>query len=221
MAKDKKISPNAANVTGVANPDAALDAKIRNYIVLNLLGLLVVVIVLDMVGVISLKKAFYPVLAGTPGLNRMIPQNLEDPYLLSQAERKKEVYSLRVLEDNLKKKEQELKERETMLKSTEDKLSQDRDQIEMLRKDFEDKKNEYKNYQKNIAQQAEYIESMRPEDAVDRLQQMDDMTVIDILREVERKAKVEGRTSVVSYLLTKFEPKRASIIQKKMLNMDE
>jgi hypothetical protein len=50
---------------------------------------------------------------------------------------------------------------------------------------------------------------------------MDDMTVIDILREMEKQSQIEGTQSLVSYLLSLMDPKRASVIQKKMLNMDQ
>jgi hypothetical protein len=37
---------------------------------------------------------------------------------------------------------------------------------------------------------------------------------------MERRAQTEGRTSIVSYLLSLMEPKRASIIQKKMMRLE-
>jgi flagellar protein FlbB len=202
-------------------PDAAINSRIRNYIFLNVLLILAGLVLFNMLGLIDLRKVILPLLSRTPAFNKVLNVGAEDPYLLSRAERSKEVYTLRVLEDSLKEKEKTLKVKETSLKTLEDKLAADRDEIELLRKDFEDKKNAYNNYKKNIGQQAVYIEGMRPEDAVARLQEMDDMTIVDIFREMESRAQAEGRTSTVSYLLSLFNPKRASVLQKKMLHMDE
>jgi flagellar protein FlbB len=211
----------AAAPMKIQGPDAAINSKIKNYIFLNVLLILAGLVLFNMLGLIDLRKVFLPLLSRTPAFNKVLNAGAEDPYLLSKAERTKEVYTLRVLEDSLKEKEKTLKEKETSLKTLEDKLASDRDEIELLRKDFEDKKNAYNNYKKNIGQQAVYIEGMRPEDAVARLQEMDDMTVVDIFREMETRAQAEGRTSTVSYLLSLFNPKRASVLQKKMLHMDE
>jgi len=198
-----------------------INRKLRLYVVLNIGLVIVLVLLLDTFGIINLKRVFLPLMAQAPVLNRIVPGNVEDPYLLSREERKKEQYTLKVWEDNLRKKQSEIDTKSEEIATAEQKIESDRDEIRMMVKAFDDQKKEYNNYQKNVVQQARYVESMRPEDAVARLAEMDDLTVIDILREIERSALQEGRTSIVSYLLSLFEPKRASRIQRKMLNLEE
>jgi len=198
-----------------------LNRKLRLYVILNIGLVVIALLLLDTFGLLNLKRVFMPLMSSVPVLNRLVPQNVEDPYLLSREERKKEQYTLKVWEDNLKAKQQEIDSRSEELSSLEQKLTDEKDEIKMMVKAFQDQKNEYNNYKKNVVQQARYIESMRPEDAVVRLQEMDDLTVIDILREIETAAQREGRTSIVSYLLSLIEPKRASRIQRKMLNMED
>jgi hypothetical protein len=226
MAKDKKISEVAAIADKkkhflMMQANAELNKRIRNFVMLNLAGLVIVLALLDSVGVINVKRFLVPVMAYIPGAGKGAVSNVEDPYLLSREERKKEHYTLKVLEENLKKKEEELKIRDTELKTMESRLADERDSLEALRKDFDNKKNEYKDFKKNIVQQAKYFAAMRPQDSVERLQAMDDMTVIDILREMEKQSQIEGTQSLVSYLLSLMDPKRSSVIQKKMLNMEQ
>ena len=47
--------------------------------------------------------------------------------------------------------------------------------------------------------------------------EMDDFTIIDIFREMERRATQEGSVSMVSRLLSLLPADRASTIQRKML----
>ena len=194
-----------------------LNRKLRNYLFLNVALVVSGLLLLDVLGLINLQRAVYPVLRGVPGLGAAVPRNLDDPFLLSREERKKEKYTLQMLEEKLKKKEGELARKEQELKTESDKLVLLKDEIEMMRKDYAEQKKKDSDYKKNIALQASYIESMRPEDAVDRLAEMDDFTVIDIFREMERRATQEGNVSLVSRLLTLFPPARASTIQRKML----
>ena len=226
MAKDKKISEVAAAADKkkqflMLQANAELNKRIRSFVMLNLAGIIIILALLDSVGAINIKRILVPILANIPGAGNVAVANVEDPYLLSREERKKEHYTLKVLEENLKKKEEELKIRDTELKTTESRLADERDSLEAMRKDFDAKKNEYQNVKKNIVQQAKYFASMRPEDSVARLQAMDDMTVIDILREMEKQSQIEGTQSLVSYLLSLMDPKRSSVIQKKMLNMEQ
>ncbi|GEM_PF-426380 len=229
MAKDKeKEKDKKANVVAekrrqylMLQADAELNKRIRNFVLMNLVGIMVALALLDSVGVINVRRLLMPVTSHIPGLGKTAVVNAEDPFLLSREERKKEQYTLQVLENNLKKKEEELKIKEIELKTAESRLADERDALVAMRKDFEVKKNEYSDYRKNIIQQAKYIESMRPKDSVARLEEMDDMTVIDILREMEKQSGMEGRQSIVSYILSLMDPKRSSVIQKKMLNMQE
>lgn len=210
MAKERKKSP-----------DADLNRKIRLYIFLDILLVVAGLFLLDTFGVISVEKVLYPLIDRVPGLNKVLPVNMEDPYLLSREERKKESYTLKMWEEELGKRGLELKSLEQDLSTRESELKEEKDSLKKAREDFALRQKEYSDYKKNVEQQALYIEAMPPEDAVARLTEMDDLTVIDILRQMEVTARQEGRVSIVAYLLSLIEPQRASRIQRKMLNMED
>ncbi len=73
----------------------------------------------------------------------------------------------------------------------------------------------------NIGQIADYMNGMPPKKAVDNLLAMDDQDIIDILRNVEAKAKKAGSASSVAYWFSLMPPDRAAEIQRKMANKPE
>ena len=59
---------------------------------------------------------------------------------------------------------------------------------------------------------------MRPADAVEILNAMDDQDVIDTLRKVEEMAVAAGKNSQVSNWLSMMPPERVAALQRKMTN---
>ena len=195
--------------------------KIRQYIFIDILLIIIAIFLFDTLGFINIKEIVTPIVSSIPGLDKINSGNVEDPYLLSREEHKKESYTLKIREEKLKQKEEDLKVKESELMSKIESLKSEKEDLKKEKENLKLQRNEYNDYKKNIAKQAEYIESMRPEDSVARLKEMDDLTVIDIFREMDNRAKQEGRQSIVSYLLSLLDPKRSAIIQKKMLLNEE
>lgn len=208
MAKEKPVSED-------------LNKKLRFYLLLNVMLVIMALFLFDLMGILNIRRIFLPVVSSLPLVGKLAIENVEDPLLLNREEKKKEEYSLSVWEDKLKEREKTIAAKEAELKSKEESLASEREEIQLMVAEFEKSKNEYANYKKNVIQQAIYIESMPPKEAVARLKEMDDMIVIDIFREMERRAQSEGRNSIVPYLLSLLEPKRASVIQKKMMLQEE
>jgi len=198
-----------------------LNKKLRFYLLLNVMLVIMALFLFDLMGILNIRRIFLPVVSSLPLVGKLAIENVEDPLLLNREEKKKEEYSLSVWEDKLKEREKTIAAKEAELKSKEESLASEREEIQLMVAEFEKSKNEYANYKKNVIQQAIYIESMPPKEAVARLKEMDDMIVIDIFREMERRAQSEGRNSIVPYLLSLLEPKRASVIQKKMMLQEE
>ena len=99
-----------------------------------------------------------------------------------------------------------------------------KEQLERLKekeKEIDNKYVEKETYKEKIGQQAVYLVSMRPDEAVDRLSIMDDLLIIDILHAIEVKAQDEGQQSVVPYYLSLMAPKKAAEIQRKMTVVEE
>lgn len=208
MAKERPVSED-------------LNKKLRFYLLLNVMLVIMALFLFDLMGILNIRRIFLPVVSSLPLVGKLAIENVEDPLLLNREEKKKEEYSLSVWEDKLKEREKTIAAKEAELKSKEESLASEREEIQLMVAEFEKSKNEYANYKKNVIQQAIYIESMPPKEAVARLKEMDDMIVIDIFREMERRAQSEGRNSIVPYLLSLLEPKRASVIQKKMMLQEE
>jgi flagellar protein FlbB len=112
---------------------------------------------------------------------------------------------------------EELEQRENLLNEREAKLNEEAKRLEEQEKVLSEEKRQYDNYRDNIATQAEYFVGMPPRKAVERLQEMDDLLVIDILREIDHRAEETGSQSIVPYFLSLMEPpEKAAAIQRKM-----
>lgn len=199
---------------------AELDRKIRTYLALNVALVVVGLFLFDLLGVLDVRSLLMPAMARVPGVGRAVQANVEDPRLLEREESKKERYALATWEERLAERQKVLEAKEAELRSLEEMLEARREEVRLMVREFERSRDEYRDYRKNVVQQAAYVEAMPPKEAVARLQEMDDLTVIDILREVERRAQAEGRQSIVPFLLSLMPPKRASAIQRKMMRLE-
>jgi flagellar protein FlbB len=72
------------------------------------------------------------------------------------------------------------------------------------------------NKDRNVEQNARYLNGMPPQNAVNIIAALDDQDAIDVLRKTEEIAQAEGTTSIVSFWLSLMEPARAAELQRKM-----
>lgn len=72
------------------------------------------------------------------------------------------------------------------------------------------------NKDRNVEQNARYLNGMRPADAIGILSAMEDQDIIDIFRKTEEIARAQGATSLVSVWLSGMDPQRAAELQRKM-----
>ncbi|MDR0584746.1 MAG: flagellar protein FlbB [Treponema sp.] len=72
------------------------------------------------------------------------------------------------------------------------------------------------NKERNVEQNARYLNGMPPERAVGIITAMDDQDAIDVLRKTEEIAQAEGTASIVSYWFSLMDPQRAAELQRKM-----
>lgn len=152
------------------------------------------------------------------------PEEIEDPgteLLLDQARIDK-------LYEELDRREEALNERETSLDTIQEELVQmaqaleEREQaLDDREKSFNEIVKQYENKSANLRQAAQYFAGMPPEAAVERLVEMDDQDVIDILRMTERLAEEAGQASVVAYWLSLMPADRAAVLNRKMLKKPE
>jgi flagellar motility protein MotE (MotC chaperone) len=104
-------------------------------------------------------------------------------------------------EARLKVKEKKIEKREKELKLWEEKLAEE----ERL---FEERIAQYEDQEAKLNKLAKYYQSMNPREAALILENLDDMTVINILRRM--------KDETVAITLMKMDPKRASEISRKM-----
>jgi flagellar protein FlbB len=200
---------------------------VRNILKIFFLLILLIVIVFggiywfDHLGLINYKKIIGPLEQYLPSFLQRGEEVVDDPYLLERELLSKREEVLKARYDELERMMSDLEQRELELGETEAKLTEETKRLEEEKKVLSEKLSEYDNYRENIAKQAEYFTSMPPDAAVERLAQLDDLLVIDILRQIDRTAEEEGRLSVVPYFLSLMDPAKAAVIQRKMTKVGE
>lgn len=198
-----------------------LDKRLINLLVINIFFIASGFLWLDYLGLINFKQEVFPSLAKVPGLGYLLPKRMEDPYLLAKEEYKKQEFVKKMEWEKIDEKKEELEEIKMKLEEKEKSIQEIEKRLKEKESDLDKKYEEKESYQDKVDQQAVYLVSMRPEDAVKRLTNMDDLFIIDILKSIEKKAQVEGKQSIVPYFLSLMEAKRASVIQRKMTTVEE
>ena len=171
----------------------------------------------DYLGLMKVRERLYPVFRffglGTPA-------EVEDSgsaLLLDEARLDKLYEELDRREELLTEYEEVLSGREEELLQMAEALEEREQALEDREKSFNEIVKQYENKSANLRQAAEYFSGMPPESAVERLVEMDDQDVIDILRMTERLAQETGEVSVVSYWLSLMPADRAAVLNRKML----
>ena len=93
--------------------------------------------------------------------------------------------------------------------------------LEDREKSFNEIVKQYENRNANLRQSAEYYNGMPPEKAVERMLELEDQDLIDILRTAEQLAQEAGQTSIVAYWISLMPPERAAVVNRKMLKKPE
>jgi flagellar protein FlbB len=141
--------------------------------------------------------------------------------MLEQERLKKQRTALELQTEELQQREEEIERQENEINQKLETLDEREKALEEREKSFNERVKQYENKRANLRQSAEYFTGMPPQDAVDRLLEMDDQDVIDILRTVERMAQEAGEDSVVAFWLSLMPPDRAAQLSRKMLKKPE
>lgn len=198
---------------------------LSNLLKIVFLLLLIVVIALggifwfDRLGLIDYMKIIGPFANYLPSFLKKGEVVEEDPLLLEKEILAKREKALDEKKQELKNYENKLKQKELELQEKEMKLAEEAKRLDEKEKVLTEKQREYDNYRENIRKQAKYFTSMPPAAAVERLSKLDDLLVIDILRQIDKDAEETGQLSLVPYYLSLMDPERAATIQRKMTRM--
>jgi len=170
----------------------------------------------DYLGLVDAKSIISPVYRLLGFEKRSSVASADDPNLLDRERLAKE-------QDALALRQQDLDTRSAALAQKEKELNQlgqdlnDRDAALTSReKAFNDQVKAFDNRRVNIAQNATYLTSMPPANAVAIMAKMGDQDIIDIFRTVEQQAQKAGVDSVVPLWLSMLSADKAADLQRKM-----
>jgi flagellar protein FlbB len=175
----------------------------------------------DYLGLIQVKERLAPAyeLIGLETAEKI--EEPDDELLLEQQRLAKQRKALELREEELDEREQQIEQMEEEVQQKLETLEEREKALAEKEKSFNERVNQYENKSANLRQSAEYFTGMPPEKAVDRLLEMDDQEVIEILRTAERMAQEAGEDSIVSYWLSLMPPDRAAQLSRKMIKKPE
>jgi len=168
---------------------------------------------LDSLGIIQASDTFTFLAPKNP----KVVQDNEYPTEVDKLQMKKLEDKLREKEEKLASREDEIKKNETDLKQKlgdldevkKDLLAQ-RKKLSSMMKDFSGRKDKIKDMANKVA-------NMPPIKAQEMMQNWSDFDIIEVLRQMDKQAQIDGTISITPYLLTLFVPKRRAAITRKML----
>jgi len=205
----------------------SLASAVTNLLKILFLILLIIVIILggiywfDHLEIIDYKKVVGPFGKYLPAFMQRGEASAEDPKLLETEFLLKREEVLNARASEIERQRNELQKKELELKESEARLAEEAKRLEEEKKILSEKQREYDNYKDNIKRQAQYFTSMPPEAAVERLSKLDDLLIIDILRQIDRDAEETGSLSVVPYYLSLMDPEKAAAVQRKMTKVGD
>lgn len=171
----------------------------------------------DYLGVVRAKDLLRPVfnLVGVRAPAQV--EDVMDADLLEKERVDKLWEALGLKEEELNARDTELSNREAELQQLADSLDEREKALEEREKSFNEALKQDEDRRANLRTVSQQLTAMPPSDAVDRLLNMDDQAVIDLMRTTDTIAAENGTVSLVSTWILGMPPDRAAEIQRKML----
>jgi flagellar protein FlbB len=188
--------------------------KIAYLTLLILFSIAVFLYLLDTWNIINARK-YIPFLSDQPPV---VSETADSIALLEEERRRKEEERLAELELKLKEMEARLSEEKAALEEKKKEYEELKQGLQEEKKRLEEKRRAEANKEKMIAEMAQRLNNMPPNDAVAILAGWSDADIVDVFLRMERNAEAEGTTSIVPFLLTKMPRERAAIITSQMLD---
>ena len=160
------------------------------------------VIWFDYLGFMDARKLASPVMS-LLRINQPEPlENVDDTGFLDQERLKMQQEELSLRMEELDNREKQIETMESELTQMREALEERENALSDKEKSFNDRLKQYENRNANLRQASEYFVGMNPELAVERLLEMEDQDIIDVLRMTEAIAREEGAASMVAYWLS-------------------
>ena len=148
------------------------------------------------------------------------PLRIEDkdyPTEVEKVEFQKWEQKLIEREEALARREAELKSKETGGEDQKREIEETRRALRAEKEKFIAAQKEWEDRQKKVKDLAEKVRNMPPQKAQEMMQSWRDFDIIDVMRQMDKDAELEGNPSIVPYLLTLFQPDRRAEITRKMM----
>ncbi len=181
-------------------------------IVLSLGG----IIWFDYLGLIDAHSWLSPVYRLVGGQRTNPAGSEDDPNLLALERMSKEAQALDLRQQELDNRDAALTQREKQLDQLGQDLADKEAALANQQKAFNDQQKAFENRTVNLQQNARYLTSMAPQNAVNILMKMDDQDIIDNFRTVDAQSATAGTDSPVPYWMSLMPADRAATLQRKM-----
>jgi flagellar protein FlbB len=197
-------------------------SEVRPGVRIFILFLLIVVLALggiiwfDYLGVVDAKSMISPVYQLLGLGRRSAVASADDPNLLDRERLAKQQDALVLSRQDLDSREAALAAKEKQLNQLGQDLNDRQAALEAQQKALNDARKAIEDRRVNLDQNAIYLTSMAPSNAVAILAKQDDQYVIDTFRTVEAQAKKAGTDSLVPIWLSLMPADRAATLQRKM-----
>ena len=205
-----------AEFTG-ARPGVRIFILLLLIIVLALGG----IIWFDYLGVVDAKSMISPVYQLLGLGKRSAIAAADDPNLLDKERLAKQQDALVLTRQALDSREAALAAKEKQLNQLGQDLNDRQAALEAQQKALNDARKTIEDRRVNLEQNAVYLTSMPPANAIAILAKQDDQYVIDTFRTVEAQAKKIGADSLVPIWLSLMPADRAATLQRKMAGSTE
>ena len=197
-------------------------SEVRPGVRIFILFLLIVVLALggiiwfDYLGVVDAKSMISPVYQLLGLGRRSAVASADDPNLLDRERLAKQQDALVLSRQDLDSREAALAAKEKQLNQLGQDLNDRQAALEAQQKALNNARKAIEDRRVNLDQNAIYLTSMAPSNAVAILAKQDDQYVIDTFRTVEAQAKKAGTDSLVPIWLSLMPADRAATLQRKM-----
>jgi len=170
----------------------------------------------DYLGLIDARDQLAPIMQLVGIQKRSSITVAEDILLLDKIRLEKLQEAVGIRSSELDMRDGELEQRLIELDERTQQLEQQSSEIAEREVSLNERLQQYENRRAVLEQNSRDLTSMRPDDAVAILEKYDDQLLIDTLRITEELARQAGEVSLVSVWMARFDPARASELQRKM-----
>ena len=182
------------------------------WIMVNMLLLGLIVVLLGYVGIWDMSRYLDQLSHRLFSDSQEQVVQVDDLLLLETQELEKKTQNLALREELLRAREVSLQQMQKSYQSMMLQLKVKSQQLQLREQKLQEVEQKKQDRGKNIKDIAQKVRNMRPSKAIERLEGLDILLVIDIFRQMDEDAREQGQVSMVSYLLSEMSKEKAQEI---------